>query len=694
MKTPITLLRNIATRLTTPSRTIFIKNRKRFARTSARLLLLAGFFLGVLTLTAASPIESRPNEIAVTPTLGNYPNTSLPLSTDTTVTPDAAPTNAASMNVSTSTNFKGKLEGNPTTGVVRVTDAHPAGTYTVTVKAFDTGGLSASKTFTVTVTTPVTCNPLTFAVATNFGTGDSPVSVAVGDFNRDGKQDFVTANLLPSTVSIRLGDGAGSFGAATTLGVGEGPYSVAVGDFNGDGKQDLVTANSGPNSPPGSVSILLGDGAGGFGAATNFSILLPYNVPYFVAVGDFNGDGRQDLAVAVYNAGVSIFLGDGTGSFSAPTSFFVDNAMVALVVGDFNGDGKQDLAAVTESGSATGLYVVLGDGTGSFGAPTGFPAGYFLSSVAVGDFNGDGKQDLATSGPGTNSVWILLGDGAGSFSTATPFYTSASGSLGLAVGDFNGDGKQDLAVGNGLPTVSILLGDGAGNFGAAMLFGVGPVESVLRRSVAVGDFNGDGKQDLAATNQGSDNVSILLRDCTTPPTSAVSRKTHGGAGSFDINLPLPGLPGSLGVECRSGGTTNDYQLVVTYPANVTVNGNPQAQVTYGAGAIGSGGTSNGGMVAVSGNTVTIPLTNITNAQVKNVRLYSVNGGGDLIIPLGVVVGDLNASHGVNATDVSTAKLRVGQAVDATNFRADVLANGAINATDVSSVKLRSGTAIP
>jgi hypothetical protein len=169
-------------------------------------------------------------------------------------------------------------------------------------------------------------------------------------------------------------------------------------------------------------------------------------------------------------------------------------------------------------------------------------------------------------------------------------------------------------------------------------------------------------------------------------------------------MPLSGLPGTLGVECRSGGATNDYQLVVTYPANVTVNGNPQAQVTSGTGAIGSGGTSNGGMVVVSGNTVTIPLTNITNGQVINVALNGVNmpgiintpagSGGSLVIPMGVLVGDLNASHGVNATDVSTAKLRVGQTVDATNFRADVLANGAINATDVSAVKLKSGTALP
>ena len=108
--------------------------------------------------------------------------------------PDAAPTNTTSINVSTSTNFKGKLEGYPTTGVVRVTDAHPAGTYTVTVRAFDSGGATATKTFTLTVTTPATCKPVSFAAATNFGAGTAPDSVAVGDFNGDGKQDLAVAN--------------------------------------------------------------------------------------------------------------------------------------------------------------------------------------------------------------------------------------------------------------------------------------------------------------------------------------------------------------------------------------------------------------------------------------------------------------------------------------------------------------------
>ena len=113
-------------------------------------------FGAVISITIAQPVQ------------GNYPNTSVPLSTDTTVTPDAAPTNTASINVSASTDFKGKLEGDPVTGLVRVTNAHPAGTYTVTVTAFDSGGATAAKTFTLTVTTPATCNPVSFAAPENF----------------------------------------------------------------------------------------------------------------------------------------------------------------------------------------------------------------------------------------------------------------------------------------------------------------------------------------------------------------------------------------------------------------------------------------------------------------------------------------------------------------------------------------------
>ena len=291
----------------------------------------------------------------------------------------------------------------------------------------------------------------------------------------------------------------------------------------------------------------------------------------------------------------------------------------------------------------------------------------------------------------SGNVSILLGDGAGNFSAPTNFGTG-DGPVSVAVGDFNGDGKQDLAVANyGSNNVSILLGDGAGNFSAATNFGAGDYPL----AVAVGDFNGDGKQDLAAPNIDSDNVSIMLRVCNLIPTNAASRKPHGtspGNGTFDINLPLTG---SSGVECRTTGGTNDYTMIVTFSGNITVTGSPQAQVTMGTGCVGSAGTCDpNGAVTASANVVTVPLTNVANAQTINVTLNGVSGIGNVVIPMRLLNGDVNGNGAVNAGDVAKVKLQVGQLIDATNFRSDVNANNTINASDVSLVKSRSGTAIP
>jgi hypothetical protein len=335
------------------------------------------------------------------------------------------------------------------------------------------------------------------------------------------------------------------------------------------------------------------------------------------------------------------------------------------------------------------VSILLGNGDGTFTGPTNFAAGTNAISVAMGDFNGDGKQDLAVANSGANNVSILLGDGAGSFGAPTNF--PVSGNPGsVAVGDFNGDGKQDLAVTIFPSNVSILLSDGAGSFSAPTSF---PVPGPVTNSVAVGDFNGDGKQDLAIANwsQTSGGVSILLRDCALTPTSIVSRMTHGSAGNFDINLPLTGSPG---IECRTTGRpTNDYTIIVTFPNPVTVNGNPQAAVTLGTGCVGSAGACSGS-VNISGNTVTIPLTNVTNAQIINVTLFQVNGGGNVVIPMGVLAGDVNGNRAVNASDVAQTKSRLGQSVNTSNFRADVNFNGAINAGDVSLVKSYLGTGLP
>jgi hypothetical protein len=188
-----------------------------------------------------------------------------------------------------------------------------------------------------------------------------------------------------------------------------------------------------------------------------------------------------------------------------------------------------------------------------------------------------------------------------------------------------------------------------------------------------------------------------LRNCAAPTlTSAVSRKTHGGAGAFDVNLPLTGTPG---IECRIGGATNDYTIVVTFSGNVTVTGNPQAQVTLRTGCVGNGGVCNGN-VSVNGSIVTVSLTNIVNAQTINVRINGVDSAGanapatDFTIPVSILVGDTNANATVNAADVAQTKARLGQTIDATDFRSDVNANGTLNAGDVAIVKQNSGTSLP
>jgi hypothetical protein len=179
-------------------------------------------------------------------------------------------------------------------------------------------------------------------------------------------------------------------------------------------------------------------------------------------------------------------------------------------------------------------------------------------------------------------------------------------------------------------------------------------------------------------------------------TAAVSRKTHGAAGDFDVVLPMSG---NAGIECRSGGTTGDHQLVLTFVAPVTVNGNPQAQVTTGIGEIGSGGVANGGVVSIdsTGTIVTVPLTNVSNARRIAIRLFSVSDGShttDITIPMAVLLGDTTANGAVNSSDIGQTQSQSGQAVTPTNFREDVTVNGSINSSDIAFVQSKSGTAIP
>ncbi len=382
-----------------------------------------------------------------------------------------------------------------------------AGNYTLsgTVTAFGSQSLTGTIGFLDTTignaqigTTSLNLAASVFANQAIYATGSSPSSVAVGDFNGDGKQDIAIANSGSNTVSVLLGNGDGTFQTQASYAVGGGPSSVVVGDFNGDGKVDLAVVNTAGNT----ISILLGNGDGTFQPQLITS--LSGTSPLAAAFGDFNGDGKLDMVELNSSYTMCIFIGNGNGTFQSPNCV-ANVAGTSIVAGDFNGDGKLDIAVT--SSIFGNLAVFLGNGDGTFSSPVHYSlGGWAPASIAVGDFNGDGKLDLAVVNNDTNTVSILLGNGDGSFQGQIA-YAAGSEPLSVAVGDFNGDGKLDLAVVNGSGnTVSVLLGNGDGSFKAPLSYATGRAPS----SIAVGDFNGDGKLDLATANENANTASILL----------------------------------------------------------------------------------------------------------------------------------------------------------------------------------------
>ena len=325
------------------------------------------------------------------------------------------------------------------------------------------------------------------------------ISVAVADFNGDGRLDLVAGEDYSTNVVVMLGVGDGTFLPPTAFAAGSGPVALVTGDFNGDQRADLAVAYAGDtyiygSGPGGGVAILLGNGDGTFQPAVSYAV---GTIVLSIVAGDFDGDGTLDLATGnIESHGVSILLNRGDGTFLTPSLALSEDERT-IESADFNGDGRLDLALVS-----TG-EVSLGNGDGTFQAPRRYGQASSMS-LAAADFNGDGHPDLAAGFNDNGSMF--LGDGDGTFQQPIPFQL-AGGLFAIIAGDFDGDGRPDLAaVLHFFDSMAVLLGNGDGSFRPQSVNAVG----IEPTSVATGDFNGDGRLDLAAENIGDGTISVLL----------------------------------------------------------------------------------------------------------------------------------------------------------------------------------------
>jgi hypothetical protein len=392
-----------------------------------------------------------------------------------------------------------------------------------------------------------------------------------------------------------------------------------------------------------------------FAAAVNYAA---GNEPFAVVTGDFNGDGKLDLAIANFaDNTVSVMLGKGDGTFGAAQTYGTDNGPVSIAVGDCNGDGKLDLVTANGGGD---LSVLLGKGDGTFGPATtvSLPAAGGLSqtpfSVAVGDLNKDGKLDLVVTGQTSYSqqygftgtygyygpyfrtvsqgyVNVLVGDGKGGFTAGDPQAINSTTPTSVQVGDFNGDGKLDVVTANeDLSSVGVLLGNGDGTLGSETDYGTGAGPA----SVALGDVNGDGKLDLVTANASGNNVSVLLGNGN--GTYQTAKNASVGSSVQSLALGDFNNDGQLDVAAANYNNGTLYTILgkgngaFSLPVTATVGSDPLSAAAgdfNGDGkpdlAVANAGSNN---VSVLLNDGTWPSANAPTVSVNSVSVTEPTSG--------------------------------------------------------------------
>jgi hypothetical protein len=354
-------------------------------------------------------------------------------------------------------------------------------------------------------------------------------ALAAADLDNSGKRGLITVNRKatnPSdptnddgSISVLLGVTDSGFQSVTTYKTDKVAYGIKVADLNNDHIEDVVVTNQTPAG--GTLTVFLGNGDGTLRYAGEYPVGPRPTVP---AVGDFNNDGINDLAVGSWIDGsVTIFLGKGDGTFGEPRKFVASIQAACVAVGHFSSDGNLDIAVANVTQNE--VVILLGSGDGTFHEARSFPtkpnaevprpAGpwWGVYDILVADFNEDGLDDLAVTNFSDNNVGILLGRGDGTFGPPSTFATDG-GPFSLAFGDFNNDGKIDLVTANNSETISVLLGHGDGTFQQKQTYQTGGSST----SIVVGDFNGDGKPDLAIASRDKNFFGLMLNSKDVVPT--------------------------------------------------------------------------------------------------------------------------------------------------------------------------------
>ncbi|HZU43627.1 MAG TPA: FG-GAP-like repeat-containing protein [Terriglobales bacterium] len=464
----------------------------------------------------------------------------------------------------------------------------------------------------------------TFRQGQNFNFGNQLASAVLGDFHGNGKLDLLVAeNGCGGPFSLYNGNGDGTFQAPTLIPFQMQGCAIQAVDVNSDHKADLIVATANPDG----FAVLLSNGDGTFQPPIFTATTNPYPV---IVMGDFNNDRKPDLAVADTN-GTEIFLGNGDGTFTL-ASFI--NAMSPVAVADFNKNGNQDLLLI----SSSILAVALGNGDGTFQSPHN--VGVAGLAQVVGDFNGDGKSDIAVLGMGElngtgSTVTLLLGNGDGTFQ-APPLASAIvdSNAVSIVVGDLNRDKRLDLVTANGVSsTLTILLGAGDGTFAAAKAF---PVATNLS-PLALADFNRDGKIDAALVGTTGPYLLLGNGDGTFQSATqvAIFQQALGmAAGQFTQS-------GSPDLAVTSGAPNNGLYLIVnngdgTFQAPVQISSNCCLSFLAAADLNGDG---------------KLDLAAINDAQGKTLAIFLGNGNGTFQAEkdLNLAIGNI---HYILATDLN------------------------------------------